>query len=166
MNTVAPYKVDGRVCDLNYLRYVGWDESNVCINSFFSPQTVALISKKVTQLTLGVDEKNRPIIVPDERIVEVMDGVYQGFRPSIGDIYSRFIVPNHEQEDAVQSMIDQTIEIITSNVKNMLEIEKNNKKLTAWVQVYGDFNTQGLRAHSIITTRDRKPTTMQFNMNY
>lgn len=162
----APYKVNNKVCDYNYLRYVGWDESNVCISSFFSPQTVALISKKVTQLTMGVDEKNRPIIVPDERICEVMDGVYQGFRPSIGDIYTRYIIPNDEQEDAVQSMIDQTIEIIVSNIRNSLGIEQSNQKLTAWVQVYGDFNQSGLRYHPILTTREKKPATMQFNMNY
>lgn len=156
----------GSVCDLNYVRHVGWSEGNECIKAFFSPQTVATISKKVTELTRGVDKKNRKIVVPNERICEVMDGIFRGFRPATGDIYSRYIVPNDQQANMVQSMIDQTIEIITENIRSQLGMEQCNEKLSAWVQVYGDFNTEGLRSHSIIKVRDKRPDTMQFNMNY
>jgi hypothetical protein len=152
--------------DLNYTRYVGWRELNDCIKKYFSQQTVDLISKKVTELTRGVDKLNRPIKVPDYLIQNVMDGVYQGFRPSTGDIYSRYIVSNGEQQNMVQSMIDQTIEIITSNIRNQLGMDENNEKLSVWVQVYGDFNTAGLRQHAPIKTLNRRPATMQFHMNY
>lgn len=156
----------GEVCDYNYLRHPGWDQQNYCFKSLYSPATLNLIQRKVMELTLGVDGKNRKIIVPKERICEVLDGVYQSYTPPVGDIYTRYIIPTDEQQDRVQALIDQTIQIIVSNVRDTLGIEQNNQKLSAWVQVYGDFNAQGLRAHSIITTRDRKPTTMQFNMNY
>lgn len=157
---------NGEVCDLNYIRHVGWSESNICIKSFFSPQTVNMISQKVTELTRGVDSKNRPIVVPDIRICEVMDDVHQAFSPRVGDIYSRYIIPNDEQTNMVQSMIDQTIEVITSSIRNDLGMQQANQKLTTWVQVLGDFNVSGLRAHDIIKLREKRPATMQFNMNY
>lgn len=153
-------------CDFNYLRYVGWSQDNECIKKFYSKPTVKLISKKVSELTKGVDPLNRTIVVPDYRICEVMDGVLQGYRPAIGDIFTRYIIPNNEQTDVLQSLIDQTIEIIVSNIKNNLGMEQENSKLSAWVQVYGDFNPHNLRQHSIIKTRERKPATMQFHMNY
>jgi hypothetical protein len=159
-------KICGEACDFNYLRHVGWGENNECIRKYYSPETVKLISRKVTQLTMGVNPEGRPIVVPNYRICEVMDGVYQGYRPPTGDIYSRYIVPNENQPSMVQSLIDQTIEIIVSNIRNNLGMEQHNQTLSAWVQVYGDFNTHGLRQHSVIKVQEKRPSTMQFNMNY
>lgn len=156
----------GEVCDFNYLRHPGWSENNACIKQFFSKKTVATISKAVTQLTKGVDEKNRSILVPDARICEVMDGVFHNFRPPTGDIYSRYIVPNDQQANMVQSMIDQTIEIIVDFIVNQIGMEQNNFKLSAWVQVYGDFNTHNLTQTPPIKVLGKRPATMQFNMNY
>lgn len=153
-------------CDYNYLRYAGWSESNECIRSYFSKDTVALISKKVTELTKGLDKKNRSIIVPDQTICQVMDGVYRTYTPSIGDIYSRYIIPNNEQENRVQAMIDQTIEILVSNIRSEYGMTEWNQSLSAWVQVYGNFNPHNLRAHDIIKVKGKRPSVMQFNMNY
>lgn len=157
-------RIDMKMCDLNYLRYPGWDENNYCIKKFFSKDTVKLISDKVTELTIGVTSKK--IKVPDYRICEVMDGVFRGFTPTTGDIFTRYIVSNDEQQNMVQSLIDQTIEVITNHIVNELGMEKQNAKLTAWVQVYGDFNPNGLRYHPIIKVQENRPSTMQFNMNY
>jgi hypothetical protein len=156
----------GVECDFNYLRHPGWDESTECIKKYFSRETVDLISRQVTKLTMGVDPKNRPIIVPRERICEVMDGVYQSYTPPVGDIHTRYIITSPENKNMVQSMIDQTIEVITEYIRTELGMEQANAKLSAWVQVYGDFNTSGLRQHAPIKVRDKKPSTMQFNMNY
>lgn len=156
----------GEKCDLNYIRHVGWDENNECFRKYYSDKTIDIISKKVTELTRGVDPQNRKIIVPKNRICEVMDGIYRNFRPPTGDIYSRYIVPNDQQANMVQSMVDQTIEVITNYIRTELGIEQNNQKLTAWVQVYGDFNPNGLRQVPQIKTRERRPAVMQFHMNY
>lgn len=157
---------NGQQCDLNYMRYVGWSESNACIKFLFSRPTINLISRKITELTLGVDPKNRRIVVPDERICEVISSVYWNYRPATGDIYSRYIIPTSEQENAVQSIIDQTIELITSFIRNQFGILQANKQLSAWVQVMGDFNTHGLRQFPPIKVQAKRPETMQFNMNY
>ena len=156
----------GQTCDLNYLRHVGWDESNACIQKLYSRETINTISKKITELTKGVDKYNRSIIVPDIRICEVIDGVYRGFRPPTGDIYSRYIIPNDQQGNMVQNIIDQTIEVITNHIRNEIGIEQENQKLSAWVQVMGDFNTHNLRQFPPIKIKEKHPNYMQFNMNY
>lgn len=158
--------IEQEPCDYNYIRHPGWREENACIKSFFSSDTVKLISNKITELTRGVDKKNRKIIVPNERICEVMDGVFRGFRNPTGDIYSRYIIPTDEQQNLVQYLIDQTIEVIYNHIVNEMGIEEANSKLSAWVQVYGNFNPHGIRAYPILKTLEKRPLTMQFNMNY
>ena len=48
--------VCGEYCNNNYYRFVGWRDSD-SIKKYFSPNTVKMISKKVTELLQGVDEK-------------------------------------------------------------------------------------------------------------
>ena len=158
---------EANLCDANYTRYVGYQETNDCIRRYYSPENVAMISKKVTELLQGVDPNNRPIIVPNKTICNIMDSVYYSFRPPTGDIYGRYNVPTGMgPEDYVQSMIDQTIEIITNTVRNEMMMEENNRKLTAWTTVYGDFNQHGLRAHPEIKILKKRPTPFQFQMHY
>lgn len=160
-------KICGTICDSNYVKYVGYEQSNTCVKKYFSKSNVNTISRKITELLQGVDPENRPIVVPDTTICSVMSDVYDSYRPPTGDIHSRYIVPSGtSSESYVQNMIDQTIEIITSDVKNNLEMEEHNRKLTIWTTVYGDFNDHGLRQHPPIKLRNKRPAPMQFNMNY
>lgn len=154
-------------CDDNYIKHVGYSESNACIKKYFDKHTVSTISYKITELLQGVDPSGRPIIVPNKTICSVMNDIYNSYRPPTGDIFSRYIVPSGtSSENYVQSMIDQVIEVITSDVRNNLGMEENNKKLSIWTTVYGDFNEHGLQQHSSIKVRKKRPTPMQFQMNY
>ena len=72
----------------------------------------------------------------------------------------------NSSESYVQNMIDQVIEVITSDVSNNLEMEENNRKLSIWTTVYGDFNQSGLRQHAPIKIRKKRPQPLMFNMNY
>ena len=154
------------VRNYDFNRYVGY-AGQEDIDKYFDPMTVSLISKKITQLLQGVDPKNRPIIVPDQMILNVLDSVNLNFRPPTGDIYARYNIPTGENcPSYIQQMIDQAIEIIYADVKNNLEMEENNKKLTIWTTVLGDFNEHQLRSHSIIKVQEKRPNPMQFNMNY
>ena len=153
--------------DSNYMRFVGYSESNECIRKFFSQNTVNLISRKVTELTLGIDPQNRPIKVPDSTITNTMSSVQENYRPPVGDIYSRYIIPTGENAvSMMQNMIDQVIEIITSDIRNNLIMEQNNKKLTKWTTLYGDFNSHNLRAHAPIKILEKRPNPFQFHMRY
>jgi hypothetical protein len=157
---------DDQICDSNYMRYVGWDDTSPAVMKLYSPEIVKLISRKVTELTRGIDPQNRPILVPDNRICEVIDGIYSNYRPSVGDIHTRYIIPSNSQQDQIASVIDQTIEIIVSNIRNQLIMEQTNEKLSAWVQVMGDFSPHGLRQFAPIKIREKRPSTMQFFSNY
>lgn len=155
--------------DSSYIRHVGYSENNKGIKQYFSKNTVCTISRKVTELLQGVNPDNRPIVVPDHIITNVMDSVYSTFRPETGGIYARYNIPNSAQassESYVQQMIDQTIEIIVTDVRNNLETESNNSKLSIWTTVLGDFNSHGLQSHPQIKLRNKRPNPMQFNMNY
>lgn len=160
-------EIYGPFCDDNYIKHVGYSESNPCIKKYFDSETVRTISQKVTELTMGVNPENRPIIVPNSTICSVMNEIYDSYRPPTGDIFSRYIVPSGTtSESYVQSMIDQVIEIIVSNIRNSLGMEEANSKLSIWTTVYGNFNSSGLRQYAPIKVRNKRPAAMQFNMNY
>jgi hypothetical protein len=152
----------------NYSRYVGYQDTNALLQAkYYNINTINTISKKLTELLQGVDELNRPIIVPNKTIANIMDSVYQSYRPQTGDIYGRYNIPTGlNSDDYIQSMIDQTIEIIYSEVKNNLEIEQNNKKLSVWTTVLGDFNENKLRSFAPIKVLNKHPQYMAFFENY
>jgi hypothetical protein len=154
--------------DDNYFRHVGWKGGDDCVQNYFSHKTVQAISQKITELLTGVDPQGRPIIVPDKTILSVMSEIYKSYRPPTGDIYSRHIVPpkNAAGDNYIQSMIDQTIEIIISDIRNSIGMEENNKKLTIWTTLYGDFNKHGLQQTSQIKIRNKHPAHFQFHMRY
>jgi hypothetical protein len=152
----------------NYGRNVGYTDTNSLFKTnYYNINIVNTISKKLTELLQGVDPLNRPIIIPDNTIINIMDSVQQNYRPLTGDIFSRYNIPNGQNsDDYISSMIDQTIEIIYSEVKNNFEIEENNKNLSVWTTLLGDFNEQGLRSVPPIKILNKHPAHCQFNMNY
>jgi hypothetical protein len=160
ISELAEYEKDD-CFDCAYLgyKYVGWNPNNECLRKYFSKSTVRTISNKVTELTRGVDPKNRPIIVPDKNICSVMSQIYLAFRPPTASIYTRYTIPRDEPENYVQRMIDQCIELIVTDIKNNLGIDEINSHLNIWsATVLGDFNNLGLRSHSQIKVRDRRPS--------
>jgi hypothetical protein len=154
--------------NLDYTRHSGYqDSSSEFQKKYYNINTVNTISKKLTELLRGVDHLNRPIVIPNKSIVNIMDSVYQSFRPQTGDIFSRFTMPNGlNSDDYIQSLIDQTIEIIYSDVKNNMEMDQYNKKLSVWTTVLGDFNDNQLRSYPPIKVLNKHPQYMAFFENY
>jgi hypothetical protein len=154
--------------NLDYTRYSGYqDTSKEFQKKFYNINTVNTISQKLTELLRGVGSLNRPIVIPNKSIVNIMDSVYQGFRPQTGDIFTRYTMPNGlNSDDYIQSLIDQTVEIIFSDVKNNMEMEQNNKKLSVWTTVLGDFNDNQLRSYAPIKVLNKHPQYMAFFENY
>lgn len=156
-------------CDWGFLRHPGYNYStdNPEFKRYFSKQTIQTISKKITELTLGVDPLNRPIVVPNSTICGLMSEIYDGYAPPVGDIHSRYIIPSGQgPDDYVQSMIDQVINVAVNQITTDLETEQNNSSLSIWTTLLGDFNEHGLRQHAPIKTRNRRPRSFMFNMNY
>lgn len=147
-----------RICDDNFMRYIGWNKEysyNPCLSKYFCQETVDKVSRQVTQNLQGVGPNNRPIIVTDDVICHVMSSVYQDRKGKVGDIYTIFTIADVSPDDIVLSMIDRTIEIITTNITNEYGMIENNSKLTKWTTLLGDFNLQGLRSHPIIKIREK-----------
>lgn len=147
--------------DTNALRHVGWDsniEEQANYQVLWDQQRLINVQNKITELLQGVADNNRPILVPIETIAHVLNQVYSSRRPMVGSIFSRYIqeTPENDRND-VREMYDRTINIIVSQIRNEYEMIANNRKLTVWNALYGDFNTQGLRAHAPIKLRHRRP---------
>ena len=158
-------------CDQNNMRFVGWSQnfrSTDCLNELFSCETVDTISRKITELTMGIGEDNRPIVVPTSTICSVMSDVYINQRPKVGDIYSRYIIPDSGLRNDVLEIINKTIEIIYSNIKTSMGMEKCNSQLTIWDTVYGEGNPKGLNSvpHGFAKISHKRPMQMFFFSNY
>lgn len=153
--------------DNSNFQNVLWSPEGKCHEELFSPKTAKMISDKVTQLLMGVDPENRPIVVPHKTIYSVLNNIFENYTPKVGDIYSRFIVTGENNRNDVRDIIDQTINVITSTIRNEFEMRQNNEKLTVWNTLYGEgVNEVGLRQHPPIKLRRKKRIPMQFNMNY
>lgn len=157
--------IDGDLFNDEFIKHVGYNYS-YNMNSFFSKNNIKKISRKITELLMGVDKYNRRIIVPDKTIKSVMSSVYHNFTPEIGDIFGRYNIPKINDVDNIQMMIDEVINIITTDVKVNLGMDECNQKLTVWTTVLGDFNEHGLRSHSKIKLKENRPMPLMFNMNY
>ena len=155
----------GESCNDQFIKHVGYSETS-CMRSFYSKDNINKISCKITELLMGVNKDNLPIIVPDKTICSVMSAVYENFRPETGDIFGRYNIPKTRESNYVQRMIDQVINIITTDVKVNLGMDECNQKLSIWTTVLGDFNKHGLRSHSKIKLKERRPMPLMFNMNY
>lgn len=155
-------------CDMQ--PQVGWDitsEGNEKVAFLFSQKNLDYLSETISDALTGVDPQDRRIIVPHDKICNVLNSVYRnGTRPNVGDIHSRYIVSSIQTRNDLRDINNQTIGIIVSAIKDEVETTENNKRLTVWNTLYGDFNQAGLRQHPIIKIRKRHPQYMAFNMNY
>ena len=158
-------EICGEICNDQFIKHVG-NIDNICIKNLYSKENINKISCKITELLMGVNKDNRPIVVPDKTICSVMSAVYENFRPETGDIYTRYNIPKAREPDFIQRMIDQVINIITTDVKVNLGMDECNRNLSIWTTVLGDFNLHNLRSHSKIKLRERRPQPMAFQMNY
>ena len=158
-------KKDYDFIDENKYRYIGLDNNYDFNKMYYSTKTIKLISEKVSELLDGVDHMKRKIIIPDKTISHVMSSVHNNYKPNVGDIHSRYIISSRNY-NMFQNMIDRTIEIIVSDVKNHELTRQNNEKLTIWTTVLGEHNEHGLRSHDIIKIRNKHPHRMAFFENY
>lgn len=147
-----------------YTKHVGYSNTNEAISTYFSNDTATFISRKITELLRPYYPAG--VYVPLDKIIYVMNDVYEAYRPSTGDIMTRYVIPSDEDSNYVNEMINQVIQITVNQIKDNLTTDQINSKLSVWTTVLGDFNEHGLRQFSTIKTRHRRPQPMMFNMNY
>jgi hypothetical protein len=143
-------------------QYIGYDIENFPqLRYLYGKKVIDFISQQCTLLLKGVHFQGKDIIIPDNRIVEVMNTAYLSFNPPTG-----FDAPLFNQKSYTDSLIKQVIERIVFDVSNTLAIEQNNFTQTVWTTVLGDFNQHHLRAHAPIKLKNKRPSSFQFNMKY
>ncbi len=147
-----------------YVRHVGFSATNGAFETFFSIDTVRFIAAKISELLLPFYPAG--VVVPPDKVLNLMNAIYTSYRPSTGDIMSRYTIPSDENPNCIDAMINQVIEVAVSQIKDNLETDQNNSRLSIWTSLYGTFNEHGLRAHPPIKTRVRRPQPMMFNMIY
>ena len=153
-----------------YDQHVGYEattQGEANFKSMWDPERLKMYQKTITHLLAGVEPSGRPIVVPLETIGSMLYSCYQSNSPSVGDIYSRYIIDGIENvRNDPADIADQMINIIVSTIRNEYENTAANFKLTKWDSVLGDFNKAGLRAHPPIKLRKNRVPSMQFHMNY
>jgi NAD-dependent SIR2 family protein deacetylase len=154
----------------NYMAHVGWSntsDDDKGLQLLLSVENIENLSRVITQQLSNIDPLHRRIGVTNEEIASVLSSIYRnGTRSNIGDIYSRYIIPQSEPRCDLRTICNQTIQVIVSTIRDEIETIEKNKKLTVWNTLYGDFNKQGLRAHAPIKIRRKHPQYMAFNMKY
>lgn len=151
----------------NYMRYVGWKESETAFSrELFSDYTIKIIKDRLYEKLKCLRSDGRPIVVTDRVITHVMSQLYDKFNPQLGDIYALLNIPASEPRDDMKLLINMTVETIFTNISNETQMEENNKRLTVWTTVLGDFNEHGLRQHAPIKVNEKNINKVRFNMNY
>jgi hypothetical protein len=153
--------------DENFYRYVGWSVTQGELDKrFFSEHTVRDISSELTKLLKCLRKDGRGIVVADRVIAHMMSEVFNKNRPQLGNGYFMYIIPSAEPRNDYETMKKMVIEMIFNNIKTEYEMDENNRKLTIWTSVLGDFNKHGLRQYTNLKINEKNINKVRFNMNY
>ena len=164
---IDDYTHDEKMYNDNYKRYVGWSVSEQEFDKeFFSRNTIVYISSKLNELLKCLRSDKRPVHVSERVITSVMDDMYSSYRPQLGNMYTMLIIPPAEPRDDMKTLREMVIEVIYNQVKTEYEMEENNRGLTIWTSVLGDFNKHGLRQYSTIKINEKNINKVRFNMMY
>ena len=145
-----------------YRAHLGYRDTSLNVQALFSTETLLLISRVVSEDLRDLYEPG--IIVPLETIANVLNALFEAYRPPSGDSITMYNVVSGENPNSVDALINQTVNVIVGQVKSQLIMEQNNSKLTKWSTVLGTHNEHGLRSHPVLKVRNRRPQPMMFNM--
>jgi hypothetical protein len=146
-------------------KYAAWNGTKTTsFEALFNDENVQHYQSIIRELLKGVS--SRPILVSLDTIKSVLWQCYESRNPLVGDPYSRYIQASNVNRTDLEDIVNRTINIIVSQIRNEYGMIENNKKLTKWTTVLGDFNAAGLRSHPPLKIRSKKPETMQFHMKY
>jgi len=152
-----------------YMKHIGFHNySNIVRQQFFTKKTVRIISTLVTKHTKGLDPKNRSIIVPDDDIIDLMNTIYENYSPLTSDMNSKYIIDYEFDSNQYQmsDLISKVVDKLVSEIKTEYGMINFYMTTSIWNTLYGDFNSERLRAHSKIKLNERRPVITEYRMNY
>lgn len=157
----------GDVADDSYNKYVLYDQSlTPTLKYLFSDKNIELVQSKLYELLKCMRKDGRPVIVTKRVIADALSEIQENMSPQLADIYSVFNIPQDQLRDDILKINNMTIEFIYTQLKTEYEMEENNKNLTVWTTLYGDFNEHGLRQYSQLRLNHKPINKFRFNMNY
>ena len=163
-------RADRGVGDLyndNYNKYAAYDQNMTpALNYLFSNENIDLIGTTLYDLLKCLRKDGRPISVTRGVIAQVLSQIQQSATRQIGDIYTVYNIPQAHVRDDISRFNKMTVEFIYNQVKTEYEMDQNNKKLTIWTTLLGDFNDHGLRQYSTLKINHKPINKLRFNMNY
>lgn len=113
---------------------------------FFNKHNIDFISSQITSRLQGVHPEGKNIIVPYDKIISVMDSIYQTtFRD-------------------VDKMTMMTISYITDYIRNEFEMERQNNNLSIWVN--NRPSEYGMERVPQIKLREKSLNSVNFMENY
>jgi hypothetical protein len=135
--------------------------------AFYTQENIRDLSNTISKALTGVHPEGKKIVVNNDVIVGILQSQIDRYRyPRVGDMYSKYQVMFSDPVDPFVDINCRVVEYITNQIRNEFEMVENNKKLTIWDTLLGDFNDKGLRSHSTIKLRERRPDSFQFHMRY
>ena len=132
-------------------------------NVLFSDKNLQYIGDKVSEKMACL---GRPVILTMKTISSAVSTVLNTYQPQLGDIFSIYQIPAENCRNDIWTINEQSIELIYKQLKTEFEIDENNKKLTVWTTILGDFNEHGLRQYSTLRLNHKPINKLRFNMNY
>jgi len=152
---------------MNNTRFVGYasSSSTPTFANLFKDEVVDFISDQVTLTLDGLDPSGRRIIVPRRTIGLVISSITSEWTPPTGDVHSKYTVaqnPINWQDEVIKMCIQRIVRDVSNNIQQQTRFNGTSK----WNTVYGNFNPEGLQAHSKITVLERRPTSGMIAMRY
>lgn len=108
----------------------------------------------------------RLILVTKERIRELLRVVIEGMRFPVGDIYSKNSMQNRKKL-IHESVENCTLHHLIENISHFLfseDVVRNS--WDPWSVLYGEFNPNGLRAHSELKIKEKRPIQFELPMMF
>lgn len=156
--------------NLSYNAYVGWKETssgNIGLETLFSVENLKAVQTTLDHVLKDLHPQGKRIVVTIPQIANVMSNIYENTLPGqIAGIYTKSVIPPAHPRNDIQEINQRTVQAIYNLLSTQFEVETNNKKLSIWNTVLGDFNENGLRAHPPIKTRNKHAQRMAFHMRY
>ena len=166
----ATQRPDTGVNDLyndNFNRFVAYDQNATPkLDYLFSDENLDAIGRKLYDLLKCIRKDGRPIILARKVIAQVLSQIQLNASRQVGDIYTLYNIPQKYVRNDISRFNEMTIEFLYNQIKTDYEMDQNNKKLTIWTTLLGDFNENGLRQYSTLKINNKPINKFRFNMNY
>lgn len=141
---------------MEQLRHVGYNASNEELQ-YFSSQNIKLITAEISSKFKGTN-----VVIIPEVVKGLLEKNYYDYKPPQTDIYGRYQIQPFTEQDKFSRAREITVNMLISEIQSRLIEYKTAALLDIDVIKY----TGELKQHPKIKVKERRPPSMQINLNY